>query len=306
MEEKTIYGQNQYKFMTNIIQGPMQQTRYMKSLEKITMDAQVSYQQLIFGLVFMLVAVIIYISTGVFVGSKFAYVFIPATIIFASLSILVINYLISSRSKPMLYTAGKLALHPYFENIRLRSKKLGNLKSVGIKSFKKGVITFKNGDKGLLYEIAGQLSLSTLPGTADAIANARAQYLMARTPDSQEQLLVSIKHMDTRPQLMNLNNYFKQDTGDINRDYWTKAMALQIGNYINEYINDDFTIGECIIIREKNLAQLKKLKTIFEQSANGGLYASAVLITDINKVIELMSPLTLLSRKGKKLNASKQ
>lgn len=288
--------------MTNVIQGAMHQTRYMKSLEKITMDAQVSYQRLFIALGTGTVGIILWLMWGLGSGGKTKYIAIPATIMLISFLTLIINFMISSRTKSMLMTAGRLALAPYMERIRVKSKSLGNLKTVGIKQFKKGYIKFTNGDVGLMYKIDGQLSIATLPGTADAIANARAQYLVARTPDSQEQMIVSIKPMDTSSQLDNLQNYFNMETGDEMRDLWSKYMSLQIGNHIKNYISNEFTIAEAVIIREKDIPTLRKLKNIFEQSANSGLYANYKHVIDRDEFIDVLAPLTMLSKKGRIAN----
>ena len=92
---------NRFKMMSNIVQGAMHQTRYMKSLEKITMDAQVSYNRMFIAVGVIAFAVIFYFQLT-FASGKTGYVFIPATLILLGVAILMINFLISSRTKSML------------------------------------------------------------------------------------------------------------------------------------------------------------------------------------------------------------
>ena len=150
-----------FKFMTNITKGAMHQTKYMKSLEKVTMDAQVSYNRLFISMCVVFGLVILYFNFA-FSGAKTAYVFLPSTLVLIGSLIIVVNYLVSSRTKSMMATALQLVMHPFLEKARRATKKQGDLKSLGIKTFNKGVIRFDEGDYGVIYKINGVLSLSAL------------------------------------------------------------------------------------------------------------------------------------------------
>lgn len=289
----------EFKFMTNVTKGAVHQTRYMKSLEKVTMDAQVSYMRMYIAMGIGGLFIFIFGVGALNNTQKLPYIFIPAVLILVSVFIIIVNYLISSRTKSMLVTALKLGAHPYLEGVRRKAKGLGDIKSVGIQGFKKGVITFTNGDKGVLYKIDGNLSLSTLPGVADAVANAKAQYLIARTPTSQEQMIVSISATNVQTQMAKLREYFTTETGHEMRDLWAKAMSLQIQNHITEYISDEFTVVESLIVRDKDIPTLKKSIANFEQSARSGLYANYRRIMEPSEFAELLGPLTMLSKKGR-------
>lgn len=288
----------QFKFMTNILKGPTQQTRYMKSLEKITMDAQVSYHRMFIAIFVFAISFIIYLSKALMAGPKTLYVIVWATLIFIGISIILVNYLLSARTRSMLMASIVLITTPIIEHIRRKSKRVGDLKSIGIKSFDGGVIKFTNNDVGVIYEIDGPLSLSTLPAVADAVATARAQYLVARTPTSQEQMVVSIKEIDTRSQIRNLKRYFDQESGDKIRDAWTKYMSDLTGEYIHKYVNNEFTINEYVILRDIDMQSLQKSVIKFEDAARAGVYAKVKRIMTRKELIYAIGSLAMLSKKG--------
>ena len=273
------YGLKKFKMMSNIVQGAMHQTRYMKSLEKITMDAQVAYNRMFIAMGIAALSTILYFQLT-FSGGKMGYVFIPATLTLIGIFILVINFLVSSRTKSMLTSAGKLAFHPFIESTRRRTKTAGDLKSLGIKSFDKGVFKFQNGDYGLIYKIDGALSLSALPSTANMVADAKASYLVARPASCQESMVVSVVENSTKEQQQNLQSYIDRANSGSMGDLWIQAMA--------------------IILRDEALTSLKKSAKNLEQSVTVGLYAKVDRLTDKDEVVKVLAPLALLSKKGMK------
>ena len=88
------YGLKKFKMMSNIVQGAMHQTRYMKSLEKITMDAQVAYNRMFIAMGIAALSTILYFQLT-FSGGKMGYVFIPATLTLIGIFIRVINFFMS-------------------------------------------------------------------------------------------------------------------------------------------------------------------------------------------------------------------
>lgn len=291
---------NRFKMMSNIVQGAMHQTRYMKSLEKITMDAQVSYNRMFIAVGIIAFAVIFYFQLT-FASGKTGYVFIPATLILLGVAILMVNFLISSRTKSMLTSAGKLAFHPFIERARQKTKDAGDLKTLGIKEFDRGVFKFTNGDYGLIYKIDGTLSLSALPSTANMVANAKQSYLVGRPQSCQETMIVSVVENDTYLQQKNLQSYIDRANTDSLSDLWIRAMARKTQEIIATRINGEYTVIEHVILRDETLASLKKSALNLEQSIALGLYAKVERLTNKQDVVKALAPIAMLSKRGVKL-----
>lgn len=298
--QQQVQGHNSlktFKMMANIVQGAMHQTRYMKSLEKITMDAQVAYNRMFLAMGIAAFAVILYFQLT-FSGGKLGYVFIPATLTLIGVFILVINFLVSSRTKSMLTSAGKLAFHPFIESARRRTKSAGDLKSLGIKDFEKGVFKFPNGDYGLIYKIDGILSLSALPSTANMVAGAKASYLVGRPASCQESLIVSVVENTTKQQQRNLQSYIDKANSGSMGDLWIRAMALKTQELIKARIDGEYTVIEHIILRDESISSLRKSAKNLEQSVAVGLYAKVDRLTSRAEVVKALGPLAMLSKKG--------
>lgn len=297
---KSVSPLKRFKMMTNIVQGAMHQTRYMKSLEKITMDAQVSYNRMFIAVGVIAFAVIIYFQLT-FGKGKTGYVFVPATLILLGIGILMVNFLISSRTKSMLTSAGKLAFHPFIEKTRQKTKNVGDLKTLGIKKFDRGVFEFTNGDYGLIYKIDGTLSLSALPSTANMVADAKASYLIGRPASCQEMMIVSVIENDVYHQQKNLQSYIDRANTNSLSDLWIRAMAKKTQEYIATQISGEYTVIEHIILRDESLASLKKSAMNLEQSIAIGLYAKIERLTNKNDVVKALAPIAMLSKRGVKL-----
>ena len=291
-----------FKFMANIVQGAMHQTRYMKALEKITLDAQVAYTRLFMALGAGGIITLIYVNM-IFSGSKFKFIALPATLMYIAFLIIIVNFLISSRIKSMVISAGKLAFFPFIERSRRKLKKLGDLKTFGIESFSGGVIHFTNGDYGVIYKIDGVLGLSALPTTANAVADAKAGYLVGRPASSQEYMIISVVENDTRSQQINLGNFYKNVNPNDLGGLWIRAMAVKTQDIIRTRIDGEYTVIEHVILRDTSLESLKKTVLNFENAVIGsGLYAGYDRLKDINEVIIALSPLAMLSKKGQVKN----
>lgn len=287
-----------FKIMTNIIRGAMHQTRYMKSLEKITIDAQVSYNRLFIAMGCITISLFLYFQLA-FDGGKTGYVILPATLTLIAVLILLVNFLISSRTKSMLFSALRLAYHPFLERARRKTKRLGDLKTLGIKDFNKGVIHYTNGDFGLIYKIDGTLSLSALPSTANLVADAKSSYLVGRPASTQELMLVSVIENDTINQQLNLARYVQQANSGSMGDLWIKAMAIKTQEIIETRLNGEYTVIEYLILRDSSIDSLKKAAQNLDRSVSLGLYAKADRLMNRKDVVEALAPIAMLSKKGK-------
>lgn len=289
-----------YKFMTNILTNSMHRTTYVKALKKVTMDAQVSFIRLI---VFFSLTTIIVIATIRYLLSNIyraKFTGIPLGIIVFCLFLMLVSYLVSSRNKSMLYSSYLYLLFYFNEKRRILGGVGSRLKTVGILSFKKGIILFEDGSFGLLYDVEGQISRSVLPSVAMQSAEIKSQYLVARTPSSQEMLITSIQEADVTTQLNNLKKYHDKATGDPVTVAWKRYMSDMQKRYIEDnMVNKDYTVNQVVLIRDDSLELIRKSKNIFESSVKNGLYSKARLISDKDEAITRLGVLTVMStRRG--------
>lgn len=292
--------------MTNIFTEAKHRTKYIKALEKITLDGQISYQRLIISLGLAVALVIIYIAVLIGDGQRIKYIFIPATLMLIALMILLANYMISSRNKSMLESTFTLITHKLAEKLRRKTKRSGDTGSLGIRDVRSGVLFFDNGDTGLVYQIEGHLSLSVLPAVAKAAADAKSRYLVSRYETVNELLVTSIKEVSAKSQLANLRQYALRDH-QTPEGLWSQYMATMIYQYVDQNIaNKEYTISQILILRDENIDSLKKSKQIFESAVANGLYASATLVVNKSEITELLAPLALLSKRGVQIHGKEE
>ena len=301
-EVKKEKARHRYKFMVNIILQAKHRTKYMKSLEKITPDPSVPFDRLLISIGLIITVLIVY--TGIIFSTntiRTKYVGIPATLIVISLVVCLLQFLISSRDKPMIVSSSLLILTSVAEKFRRKGGRRSDVKSIGIKSVDRGVIKFTNGDVGLMYLVDGYLSPSVLPAVADQVAEARQQYFIARSPSSLEMMITSVKEVDVHQQVDTYTDLMNRATGDQQTKMWKRYMLDIQRRYVGSALaNSEYAIAQTYIIRETNMQRLHRAKVLFEQSCMNGLMSSFIQLTRRSQIVEYLGPLALLSKKGMK------
>lgn len=292
-------SQRTYKFMTNIITESKYRTRYIKSLEKVTMDANVTYQRLIvaMGVGVMIIAAVIYFTIGG--GPRAKYTSVPIIFLGLSLLTLLVAYMLPARGLSMLQAVQQMMVGRANEKLRIASKKQGNLRDVGIEQVKDGIIYFSDGDIGVAYDVEGQLSLSVLPAVAEKTASVRSQYFVARNETSQETLIISVKEVDVSAQLANLDYYDSLSKEKNLEDAWNRHMINLTREHItNNLARREYTLSQTLIIRDIDIEALNRSQETFAASVSNGLYSYARRISTAKELAERLGPLTLMSQKG--------
>lgn len=301
-EVKKEKARHRYKFMVNIILQAKHRTKYMKSLEKITPDPSVPFDRLLISIGLIITVLIVY--TGIIFSTntiRTKYVGIPATLIVISLVVCLLQFLISSRDKPMIVSSSLLILTSVAEKFRRKGGRRSDVKSIGIKSVDHGILKFTNGDVGLMYLVDGYLSPSVLPAVADQVAEARQQYFIARSPSSLEMMITSVKEVDVHQQVDTYTDLMNQATGDQQTKMWKRYMLDIQRRYVGSALaNSEYAIVQTYIIRETNMQRLHRAKVLFEQSCMNGLMSSFIQLTRRSQIVEYLGPLALLSKKGMK------
>lgn len=293
-------ARHQYKFMVNIISQARYRTKYMKSLEKITPDPQIPFVRLLISIGMIVGATVVYLGIILSANTiRTQYVGIPATLMFIGVIACLLQYLISSRDKPMIVSSSLLILTSIAEKFRREGKRRSDVKSLGIKNFENGKLTFTNGDVGLMYLVDGYLSPSVLPAVADAVAEARQQYYIARSSTSQEMMITSVKAVDVHNQLDEYSKLMNNVTGDPELRQWKRYMLDMQRRYVGERLStQEFMIVQTYILRESDAQKLQRSKVLFEQSCMNGLMSNYRQLTTRKEVVEYLGPLALLSKRG--------
>lgn len=298
-QESAVVNSRRYKFMTNILVRAQDKETYIKFLKKVTKDALVPTNRLIYSGVFLIVMIgfSLYISFTDF--DRILYVIFPCLLLSLASIQLAYYLLISSRKKSMLASIFTLLTMRITEFLRLKSSKYGELQSIGIKSFKKGYILFENGDYGVCYAIAGQLAKSTLPGVADQVQQIRFDYLVSRSHTSQEMTVTSIKRLNVSTQTDYYKRIYAAANSKTDTDRWRQYMSSLIKKNVEENIaSKEISIYQYLILREDDISALKKSIALFELAASDGLYASIRRVTTAKEFLESVGVVSLISMKG--------
>lgn len=298
-----------YKFMTNILSESRHRTQYIKSLEKIVPDPRIPIIRIVAAII-LLALLVIFVGYTLFSDSlKLKYILIPTLLLGFSGIFLIFIYLLPSYEKSMLESSYELISFIINEKIRRKSGINGDLTSFGIESITDGICLMENGDYGLVYEIEGQLSASTLPSVADAVADVKDRYYVSRNSTCYTFTIMSIKRTDLSNQLDNLNNLMNIQTNEkqINDD-WRVSMAKINYDYLNDEIkNRDMSIYQLIILCDTSINSLIKSKDAFELSAANGMFSRCIYLPEEKMICEKLHTLTSLSKKGvEKENGKKE
>ena len=298
-----------YSFMNNILSESKHRTQYIKLFEKMLPDARVPLVRIVAALAAS-IALSLFVAWSFFSEPlKLQYTAVQLLVMEASGLMLIFLFLIPAGSKSMLNASVDMTISSFAEKIRRAGKEVTDLKTFGIDSVVDGVCKMTNGDYGLMFEVEGHLSNSTLPAIADAVASARQRYLLARNATSYTTMLMSIKHTDLTKQLDNLQSLtkIKTDSTNADADSWRHYMAKLNHEQVAKRIKSvDMSIYQVVVLCDTSIENLIKSREAFVSAAQGGMYASCYELTDEAAMIDKLSSVTSLSKKGAMNNVKGQ
>lgn len=288
-----------YKFMTNILVRAQDKETYVKLLKKVTKDALVPTNRIIFSGAIVLATLVFTLWLTFSDIDRLLYVALPCILLVVG-SIWISYYLmISSRKKSMLSSVMTLLLMRVSEKIRLGSTKYGELQTLGIKSFKKGYLLFEDGDYGVCYAFAGQLGKSTLPEVANQVHQIRFDYLVSRSDTSHETTFTSIKQLNVDKQIEYYKMIYDINSGDSIVNMWNRYMSKMIKEEVeNKIAKNEVSIYQYLILREPTAKDLTKSMQLLDLAASDGMYASLRKIETAKELIDSIGAVSLISRKG--------
>lgn len=288
-----------YKFMTNILVRAQDKETYVKLLKKVTKDALVPTNRIIFSGAIVLATLVFTLWLTFSDIDRLLYVALPCILLVIG-SIWISYYLmISSRKKSMLSSVMTLLLMRVSEKIRLGSTKYGELQTLGIKSFKKGYLLFEDGDYGVCYAFAGQLGKSTLPEVANQVHQIRFDYLVSRSDTSHETTFTSIKQLNVDKQVEYYKMIYDINSGDSIVNMWNRYMSKMIKEEVeNKIAKNEVSIYQYLILREPTAKDLTKSMQLLDLAASDGMYASIRKIETAKELIDSIGAVSLISRKG--------
>ena len=288
-----------YKFMTNILVRAQDKETYVKLLKKVTKDALVPTNRIIFSGAIVLATLVFTLWLTFSDIDRLLYVALPCILLVIG-SIWISYYLmISSRKKSMLSSVMTLLLMKVSEKIRLGSTKYGELQTLGIKSFKKGYLLFEDGDYGVCYAFAGQLGKSTLPEVANQVHQIRFDYLVSRSDTSHETTFTSIKQLNVDKQVEYYKMIYDINPGDSIVNMWNRYMSKMIKEEVeNKIAKNEVSIYQYLILREPNAKDLTKSMQLLDLAASDGMYASLRKVETAKELIDSIGAVSLISRKG--------
>lgn len=288
-----------YKFMTNILVRAQDKETYVKLLKKVTKDALVPTNRIIFSGAIVLATLVFTLWLTFSDIDRLLYVALPCILLVIG-SIWISYYLmISSRKKSMLSSVMTLLLMRMSEKIRLRSTKYGELQTLGIKSFKKGYLLFEDGDYGVCYAFAGQLGKSTLPEVANQVHQIRFDYLVSRSETSHETTFTSIKQLNVDKQVEYYKMIYDINSGDSIINMWNRYMSKMIKEEVeNKIAKNEVSIYQYLILREPTAKDLTKSMQLLDLAASDGMYASLRRVETAKELIDSIGAVSLISRKG--------
>ena len=288
-----------YKFMTNILVRAQDKETYVKLLKKVTKDALVPTNRIIFSGAIVLATLVFTLWLTFSDIDRLLYVALPCILLVIGSIWLSYYLMISSRKKSMLSSVMTLLLMKVSEKIRLGSTKYGELQTLGIKSFKKGYLLFEDGDYGVCYAFAGQLGKSTLPEVANQVHQIRFDYLVSRSDTSHETTFTSIKQLNVDKQVEYYKMIYDINSGDSIINMWNRYMSKMIKEEVeNKIAKNEVSIYQYLILREPNAKDLTKSMQLLDLAASDGMYASLRRVETAKELIDSIGAVSLISRKG--------
>ena len=303
----TQASMRRYKFMTNILVRAQDKETYVKLLKKVTKDALVPTNRIIFSGAIVLATLVFTLWLTFSDIDRLLYVALPCILLVIGSIWLSYYLMISSRKKSMLSSVMTLLLMRMSEKIRLRSTKYGELQTLGIKSFKKGYLLFEDGDYGVCYAFAGQLGKSTLPEVANQVHQIRFDYLVSRSDTSHETTFTSIKQLNVDKQVEYYKMIYDINSGDSIINMWNRYMSKMIKEEVeNKIAKNEVSIYQYLILREPNAKDLTKSMQLLDLAASDGMYASLRRVETAKELIDSIGAVSLISRKGSMLYVEKE
>lgn len=300
MAKKFDQADKTYKFTTNILAKSRHRTRDVRQLKNITPDTQVSYSRILIsiGLAVMLVTALG--AAFSWMGPRAQYMAIPVLLIGVMGIVLIVLFILPSRQKSMLASVGELFMFWITERSRRLLSPNAVFNSVGIEKVENGIIYFTDGDVGLMYDVEGQISFSVLPVVANATAEERKRYLVARADTTKEMMLTSVRRADVRSKLDNLKNiYAKAKSNPEPWAEWVEDYSSLCYDYIDSNMGQHETqIFQVLILRETSATNLDRARSTFENACYNGMYAHVQPVSDDGEIAHRLYAMTMLSEKG--------
>ena len=289
-----------YKFMTNVLVRAQDKETYVKLLKKVTKDAMVPTLRIIIAGVMIIIGLIFGVWLVVSDMDRAGFIFIPALMLILGITWIAYYVTISSRKKSMLASTINLLMMRITESIRMKSVKYGELRTLGIKSFKNGYILFEDGDYGACFAYAGQLGKATLPEVANQVQQIRFDYLVSRSDTSHEMTITSIKQLNVDAQVDYYKKVHNMNLGNSPVEAWCRHMSKMMKDEVEGKIaKSEVSIYQYLILREKDAKYLEKSIDLLNLAAADGMHSSLRKIETAEELITSIGALSMISRKGK-------
>lgn len=289
-----------YKFMTNVLVRAQDKETYVKLLKKVTKDAMVPTLRIIIAGVMIIIGLIFGVWLVVSDMDRAGFIFIPALMFIIGITWIAYYVTISSRKKSMLASTINLLMMRITESIRMKSVKYGELRTLGIKSFKNGYILFEDGDYGVCFAYSGQLGKATLPEVANQVQQIRFDYLVSRSDTSHEMTITSIKQLNVDAQVDYYKRVHNLNDGSSSVEAWCRHMSKMMKDEVEDKIaKSEVSIYQYLILREKDARDLEKSIDLLNLASADGMYSSLRKIETAEELITSIGALSMISRKGK-------
>lgn len=315
-ENRASRGSQRYKFMTNILADKNQRTKYIKSLERFTRDPDIPYMRIVFALfaAFVLTSFVLYYVLNDF--TRLPFVIVQSITFWLSVMIILIIYMTPSRKRSMLYSVAVYYSSRFSEKLRRENGAEGDLSTMGISKVEQtqnGLLLTLNEEsydgykkKAYAYVVEGFLGRSVLPAVADDAANARKDYLIARSQTCANKMMTSIKEVDVESQLASLRDHYNKISNYPNMSKTTKQwlkhqVEMQYAS-IQAISEQEFMISQVFFVIENDEPSLMQEAMTWENHALNA-YSHFEKIHTKKELVDRLKDATSTSNKGIKLHS---
>lgn len=301
-------GLNRYNQQVNILRHQMERTYYVDALKSITSNPEVPYRNVLIGLaagLVILVAFLVVLFQVIGFGPRFLYVGLPFIGLFITLAVGLIMYLIPSRKRSMLENGILMIYSIVIERIRRVGERATDVSTFGIDAYERGLFKFTNGDVGVMLEVEGIVSPSSIPSVANGITHMRLNHLKQRSNTSQEFMITSVRKVNLETQRRAMTRHYEKFKDSRNeKDRYRKQLAMNMHNYLVKLEdNNESVIKQYLIIRDVNNTELQRSLDRVKNAARSGLYARINVVKSRREVVEVLGPLVMLSKEGTETHA---